>query len=73
MIIRRCSSDSVQCWLLLDTNRGRVRTDNIVLDETMPYAHSRKLRLTPEADNLQDSSAANLTLPLFGQNSSDLH
>ena len=38
------------------------RTDNIVLDETMPYAHNRKLRLTPEADNLQDSSAANLTL-----------
>ena len=73
MIIRRCSSDSVQCWWLLDTNRGRVRTDNIVLDETMPYAHSRKLRLTPEADNLQDSSAANLTLPLIGQNSSDLH
>ena len=28
----------------------------------MPYAHNRKLRLTPEADNLQDSSAANLTL-----------
>ena len=39
-----------------------LRTDNIVLDETMPYAHNRKPRLTPEADNLQDSSAANLAL-----------
>ena len=29
------------------------RTGNILLDETMPYLNHRKLRLTPEAENLQ--------------------
>ena len=29
------------------------RTDNIMLDESMPYYNKNKLRLTPEADNLQ--------------------
>ena len=45
--INWCDSISELTWPFCD------RTDNIIVDETMPYYSKNKLRLTPEADNLQ--------------------
>ena len=56
MIILSLKLDQPSLSLLsLQLNFIFYRTDNLVLDDTMPYYSNRKLRLTPEADNLQES------------------